>query len=61
MCGTRSYLVPEVVNQEGDEGYDNRVDSWSVGVIVFAMFVFYFNDFSRRADYHIGYRTLVHS
>jgi serine/threonine/tyrosine protein kinase RAD53 len=43
MCGTPSYLAPEVVNQEeGNEGYDNRVDSWSVGVIVFAMFVFFF-------------------
>ena len=51
MCGTPSYLAPEVVNQEGDEGYDNRVDSWSVGVIVFAMFVFYFFSFHRSADY----------
>ena len=51
MCGTPSYLAPEVVNQEGDEGYDNRVDSWSVGVIVFAMFVFYFFSFHRSADF----------
>jgi serine/threonine/tyrosine protein kinase RAD53 len=40
MCGTPSYLARVVVNQEGNQGYDNRVDSWSVGVIVFAMFVF---------------------
>ena len=41
MCGTPSHLAPEVVNQESEEGYDNRVNSWSVGAIVFAMFVFY--------------------
>ena len=37
MCGTPSYLAPEVVKQNDTEGYDNLVDSWSVGVIVFSM------------------------
>jgi len=38
MCGTPSYLAPEVVSQSpGREGYDQIVDSWSVGVIVFSM------------------------
>ncbi|KAF9497953.1 kinase-like protein [Pleurotus eryngii] len=37
MCGTPSYLAPEVVKQQNAEGYDNLVDSWSVGVIVFSM------------------------
>jgi ser/thr/tyr protein kinase RAD53 len=43
MCGTPSYLAPEVVNQgKPNRGYDQLVDSWSVGVIVFSMFVFFF-------------------
>lgn len=37
MCGTPSYLAPEVVKQENHQGYDNLVDSWSVGVIIFSM------------------------
>jgi ser/thr/tyr protein kinase RAD53 len=37
MCGTPSYLAPEVVDQKNNEGYDHAVDSWSVGVIVFSM------------------------
>lgn len=37
MCGTPSYLAPEVVTQSSDEGYSHLVDSWSVGVIVFSM------------------------
>lgn len=37
MCGTPSYLAPEVVNQVQNEGYSHLVDSWSVGVIVFSM------------------------
>ncbi|KAK0213283.1 kinase-like domain-containing protein [Desarmillaria ectypa] len=37
MCGTPSYLAPEVVKQENHQGYDNLVDSWSVGVIVYSM------------------------
>ncbi|KAF8973309.1 kinase-like domain-containing protein [Flammula alnicola] len=36
MCGTPSYLAPEVIREPPD-GYDNLVDSWSVGVIVFSM------------------------
>ncbi|TFY79147.1 hypothetical protein EWM64_g4868, partial [Hericium alpestre] len=41
MCGTPSYLAPEVVTQTGGSGYDQLVDSWSVGVIVFSMSVYH--------------------
>ncbi|KAF7978410.1 hypothetical protein HWV62_821 [Athelia sp. TMB] len=37
MCGTCSFIAPEVVNQNETEGYTHLVDSWSVGVIVFSM------------------------
>jgi serine/threonine/tyrosine protein kinase RAD53 len=37
MCGTPSYLAPEVVTQQNSSGYDSLVDSWSVGVILFSM------------------------
>lgn len=38
MCGTPAYLAPEVVRQTPlNPGYDNLVDSWSVGIIVYAM------------------------
>jgi serine/threonine/tyrosine protein kinase RAD53 len=42
MCGTPNYLAPEVVMEGvGVRGYDQLVDSWSVGVIVFFMCVPY--------------------
>ncbi len=38
MCGTPAYLAPEVLLNNG--GYTALVDSWSLGVIVFAMCVY---------------------
>ena len=38
MVGTPQYLAPEVVMQTSSKpGYENIVDSWSVGVIVYSM------------------------
>ncbi|RPD52895.1 Pkinase-domain-containing protein [Lentinus tigrinus ALCF2SS1-7] len=58
FCGTPVYLAPEIVN--GSEGYDHVVDSWSVGVIVWAMLTMStpFNvnpeatDVARRVQHH---------
>ncbi|KAG6880348.1 hypothetical protein C0992_011099, partial [Termitomyces sp. T32_za158] len=37
LCGSPAYLAPEILSQKNSEGYDNLVDSWSVGVMVFLM------------------------
>ncbi|WRT63499.1 uncharacterized protein IL334_000404 [Kwoniella shivajii] len=38
MVGTPQYLAPEVVMQDKQQpGYENVVDSWSVGIIVYSM------------------------
>ena len=34
MCGTLSYVAPEVLAQEG---YNKQVDTWSVGIIMYLM------------------------
>jgi serine/threonine protein kinase len=37
MCGTPTYLAPEVILQGADGlGYSFAVDAWSVGVIIYA-------------------------
>lgn len=36
MVGTPQYLAPEVVMQTKQKvGYENKVDSWSVGIVVY--------------------------
>lgn len=36
MVGTPQYLAPEIVMQTDQQpGYENVVDSWSVGIIVY--------------------------
>ncbi|EJD02564.1 Pkinase-domain-containing protein [Fomitiporia mediterranea MF3/22] len=39
MCGTPIYLAPEVILRNQDDTYSHVVDSWSAGVITFAMYV----------------------
>lgn len=36
-CGTPTYLAPEVIlNPNKAGGYDDKVDAWSVGIILFS-------------------------
>ncbi|NXX41114.1 CHK2 kinase, partial [Tricholaema leucomelas] len=35
LCGTPTYLAPEVLNSLGTAGYSQAVDCWSLGVILF--------------------------
>ncbi|XP_074868681.1 serine/threonine-protein kinase Chk2 isoform X1 [Carettochelys insculpta] len=35
LCGTPTYLAPEVLNSLGTAGYGRAVDCWSLGVILF--------------------------
>ncbi|XP_029475201.1 serine/threonine-protein kinase Chk2 isoform X2 [Rhinatrema bivittatum] len=35
LCGTPTYLAPEILNTAGTAGYSNAVDCWSLGVILF--------------------------
>ncbi|XP_039717810.1 serine/threonine-protein kinase Chk2 isoform X3 [Pteropus medius] len=35
LCGTPTYLAPEVLNSFGTAGYSRAVDCWSLGVILF--------------------------
>jgi serine/threonine protein kinase len=38
LVGTPQYLAPEVVMQtQAKPGYENKVDCWAVGIIVYSM------------------------
>lgn len=42
ICGTPEYLAPEVLAGGSSGGYSKAVDLWSLGVILYTMFVFFF-------------------
>jgi serine/threonine protein kinase len=39
LCGTPNYIAPEILSKSGTRGHDNKVDTWAVGVICYAMLV----------------------
>jgi hypothetical protein len=39
LCGTPNYIAPEILSKSGTRGHDNKVDTWAIGVIVYAMLV----------------------
>ena len=46
FCGTPNYLAPEVIVSKGEGTYTNKIDNWSLGVILYICLVGYppFND-----------------
>jgi hypothetical protein len=39
LCGTPNYIAPEILNKHDGKGHDNKVDTWAVGIICYAMLV----------------------
>ena len=39
LCGTPNYIAPEILSKSGTRGHDNKVDTWAIGVICYAMLV----------------------
>ncbi|KAI1786987.1 kinase-like protein [Ganoderma leucocontextum] len=53
-CGTRAYAAPEVTNPGPRGHYDQKVDSWSIGVVIFKMLTLHFPFSERYVTGHIG-------
>jgi serine/threonine protein kinase len=39
LCGTPNYIAPEILSKSGTRGHDNKVDTWAIGVITYAMLI----------------------
>ena len=39
LCGTPNYIAPEILSKSASRGHDNKVDTWAIGVICYAMLV----------------------
>jgi serine/threonine protein kinase len=39
LCGTPNYIAPEILSKSGGNGHDNKVDTWAVGIICYAMLI----------------------
>jgi hypothetical protein len=39
LCGTPNYIAPEILNKSAGNGHDNKVDTWAVGIICYAMLI----------------------
>ncbi|RMD40329.1 hypothetical protein DV735_g4810, partial [Chaetothyriales sp. CBS 134920] len=40
LCGTPNYIAPEILSKSGGaRGHDNKVDTWAIGIISYAMLV----------------------
>ena len=37
LCGTPNYIAPEILSKSSSRGHDNKVDTWAIGVICYAM------------------------
>ena len=39
LCGTPNYIAPEILNKSQGGGHDNKVDTWAIGIICYAMLI----------------------
>lgn len=52
ICGTPYYIAPELDDPNQVDGYDHKVGSWCMGVIVYSMQVFQVTFIYARQNIH---------